>query len=111
MNEKQLSLLGLARRAGRLALGNEAVTEAIRKGSVRLVVLAADLSPRTADGIRRAAEEERLEVLELQASMDELGMALGKRTGLIAVNDAGFAKKIAALQQEAPAGQREIGGI
>lgn len=111
MNEKQLSLLGLARRAGRLALGNEAVMEAIRKGSVKLVVLAGDLSPRTADGIRRAAAEERLEVLELKASMDELGMALGKRTGVIAVNDAGFAKKIAALQQELPAGQRETGGI
>ena len=50
-------------------------------------------------------------MLTAAACMDELGMALGKRTGVIAVNDAGFAEKITALQQEAPAGQREIGGI
>lgn len=111
MNKKQLSLLGLARRAGRLALGCEAATEAIRNGRARLVILAEDLSPRTAGGISREAEEEGIEVLTAAACMDELGMALGKRTGVIAVNDAGFAGKIAALQQEAPAGQREIGGI
>ena len=35
-----LSLLGLARRAGKLSLGNDAAVESLRKGQARLVLLA-----------------------------------------------------------------------
>lgn len=97
MNEKILHLLGIARRAGRLSLGNDAAIESLRKGNARMVLLAADLSPRTALGVRQAAEEEEAAAVTCSATMDEISMALGKRTGVVAVNDAGFAKKLLAL--------------
>ena len=96
-NQKLLSLIGIARKAGRLSLGNDAAIEAIREGKARLVILAKDLSPRTARGIQFAAEEEGVLWIKALETMDEISMALGKRTGIVAVNDAGFAKKLAAL--------------
>lgn len=104
MNENQkkslLSLLGIARRAGRLALGRDAAEEELRKGHTRLVLLAADLSTRSASGVVFAAREAGTPVITLGATMDEISMALGKRTGIVSVNDAGFAKKLNALNAE-----------
>ena len=97
MNEKVLHLLGIARRAGRLSLGNDPTIEALRKGHTEVVLLASDLSPRTAGGVGFAAKEEGVAVVKIKATMDEISMALGKRTGVVAVNDPGFAKKLIAL--------------
>lgn len=97
---KLLSLMGLARRAGRLSLGSDAVIEALREGKARLVILAQDLSPKSAGGVRYAAEESGTKVVQIPETMDEISMALGKRTGIVAINDAGFAKKLAALAEE-----------
>ncbi len=107
MNDKLLHFLGIARRAGRLSLGNDAAIEAMRKGHTKLLLLASDLSPRTAGGVRFAAEEEEVTLVEAKATMDEISMALGKRTGVIAVNDAGFAKKLLALCTAETAGTEE----
>jgi ribosomal protein L7Ae-like RNA K-turn-binding protein len=100
MNEKLLHLLGIARRAGRLSLGNEAAVEALRKGHTRLILFASDLSPRTIGGVEFAAKEEGVAAVQINATMDEISMALGKRTGVVAVNDSGFAKKLLALSAD-----------
>lgn len=100
MNEKLLHLLGIARRAGRLSLGSDAAVEALRKGQARLILLASDLSPRTVGGAEFAAKEEGVAVVHIKPTMDEISVALGKRTGVVAVNDAGFSKKLIALSAD-----------
>lgn len=101
MNQnKILSLLGIARKAGRLSLGNDPAVEAMKSGQTHLVLVASDLSQRTLKGIYHTAEEELIDVLKMDTTMDEIGVALGKRTGIIAVNDAGFAKKLRILCNE-----------
>ena len=85
---KLLSLLGIARRAGRLSLGNDPA------------LVANDLSKRTLKGVCFAAEEAHIDVLTMNETMDEIGAALGKRTGVIAVNDAGFANKMRTMCSE-----------
>ena len=107
-NKRLLSLLGLARRANRLSLGSDPAEEALRKGQARLVLLAEDLSQHTAGGVRFAAEEAGVDVLTAACTMDEISMALGKRTGVVAVNDAGFAKK---LHELCEAGTGEHGTV
>ncbi len=97
MNDALLQFMGLARRAGKLSLGNDPAMEALHKGRARLILLAGDLSPRTAGGVTFAAEEYGVTVVKTGATMDEISMALGKRTGVVAVNDPGFAKKLVAL--------------
>ena len=101
MEDKLLSLLGLARRAGKLALGADAAEEALCGGKAALAVLAADISPRTEEAARRAAARYGVPVCKLRWTMDRLGAAVGKRAGVIAVKDAGFAGAIAALWQTA----------
>ena len=44
MNDRLLSLLGLARRAGRLSLGNDPVLSSMEEGKVKLVLVCPDLS-------------------------------------------------------------------
>lgn len=97
MNDKLLSLLGLARRAGRLTLGNDAVLSSLEVGESALVLLAADLSPRTTKGVELTAQDCGIEIIRTIKTMDEISMALGKRCGVISVNDAGFAKKVRTL--------------
>lgn len=96
-HNKLLSMLGIARKAGKLSLGNDPSLEAMRSGLAHLILVASDLSQRTLRGICHAAEEKMTEILTLDNTMDEIETALGRRTGIIAVNDAGFAKKLRAL--------------
>ena len=94
MKDKLLNLLGIARRAGKITMGMDPVKSSIAKGETRVVLLARDFSSRSASGIESVCEEE---CLHLGQSMDEIGMAIGKRVGVISVNDAGFAKKVREL--------------
>lgn len=97
MNDALLRFMGLARRAGKLSLGSDPVKEALGRGHAQLVLLAGDVSPRTAGGVELAAKEQGVAVVRTVATMDEISMAVGKRAGVVAVNDPGFAKKLIAL--------------
>lgn len=101
MSDRILSLLGLARRAGRLSLGNDAARESIFTGEAKLILLARDLSARTTGGMQAAAQQGGVPWVGLEQSLDEVGMALGKRVGVIAVNDQGFAKRLTELTAQA----------
>lgn len=104
-DNRLLNLLGIARRAGKLELGGEAVKQAVRRHRAKLVLLSADLSRRTAEGIHAEAEKAGVQTAEIHAKMDEVEAALGKRAGVIAVNDTGFAKTLLKL------GAEERGGM
>jgi ribosomal protein L7Ae-like RNA K-turn-binding protein len=100
MSNSLLQLLGLARRAGKLALGGEAAGEAVRGERAGLVLLASDLAPRTARDVSAAAEQSGAKAVTIRPTMDEIARALGKRSGVIAVTDQGFARKLLALSTE-----------
>lgn len=98
MNNQLLSFLGIARRAGALTLGFDPAAEAMSGGKVCLVLLAEDLSPRTMKNIMTAAQKNQVQTIVLERiSMDQIEAAIGKRTGIVAVNDEGFAKKLKTL--------------
>ena len=92
--------MGLARKAGKLAMGNDAAEEAMVQGETRLLILAGDLAPRTRRNISRAAEDAGVTVADTPLTMDEISWAIGRRTGILSVNDEGFAKKMEALCRE-----------
>lgn len=100
MNDKLLSLLGIARRAGRLSLGFDSAEEAIKKGKSRLLILASDLSERSKNAIIKTAQLQSIRTIVLDVTMDKLGTAVGKTTGIISVNDRGFAEKMKTLCTE-----------
>lgn len=100
-----LSLLGLALRGGRLAVGDEPAALAAEAGKARLILLAADAGERTLRRGDRLAEEGRCLLLTLPWSKAELGGALGRSSAAIAaLTDTGLAnalaQKLAALDPE-----------
>ncbi len=100
MNNKLLSLLGIARRAGRVSLGFDSAVDSMHNGKCRLLLLASDLSERTKRLAARAAEDSDVRTVFLDIPMEELGASVGKYTGIIAVNDRGFADRIISLYNE-----------
>lgn len=102
---RALSAMGLARRAGKLNWGYDTVVEAVRQGECSLVLTAANLSEKTKKNARFEAERAGVPYIETGFTMEEISAAIGKKTGVIAICDGGFAKK---LQQElGAAGERE----
>ena len=95
-NDRLLSFLGLCRRAGKMTIGNDAVTENINNGKAYLIILAQDVSDRTEETLRKKLEKSgsRLEIRKLPYSRDDMNAALGKFAGVMSVDNRGFAKKI-----------------
>ncbi len=92
-DSKLLSLIGLARAAGKASVGYTAVSEALKKKQSKLVLLAARSSERTIKEYSAAAS--RLGIKCLLLDTDELGGAVGKPAGIaVSINDAGFADAI-----------------
>jgi ribosomal protein L7Ae-like RNA K-turn-binding protein len=73
---KLLGLLGLARRAGQLALGATAVEKSVKRGERPLIVLATDAGASLAQSVGRLAPVRGL-VTGLVTS-DDLAQALGR---------------------------------
>lgn len=94
MKKQILSLLGLARRANRISMGFDASEDAVVKGNARLVLYASDASEKTVKRIRLKCEATEIPLYLLDATMDEVSFAVGKRIGIMTVNDRGFADKI-----------------
>lgn len=102
---KALSAMGLARRAGKLNWGYDTVVEAMKTGTCCLVIIAGDLSDKTKKNVRFEAERSHVQCIETAFSMEEVSAAIGKKTGVIAICDGGFAKKL--KQELGVAGERE----
>ena len=105
MNDPILHLLGLARKAARLEIGEEPVGAVCRARQAKLVLIASDAAPNT---FRRAAhfgEAGNVLWLALPQTKDELGFALGRGSvAMLALTDIGFAstivKKLAAANPD-----------
>jgi len=100
MEPKLLSFLGIARKAGKLCLGQDVAAESIRSGKATLLILSSDISGKSAMKIQRVAEKSGIPVLQLPVGMDEMKTMLGKRAGILSVTDAGFTKRILELSGE-----------
>lgn len=90
-------MLGLAKRAGKLAVGYDAAVTAVKTKKAFLTVCANDLSPKTIKEWHYATNQQALLILPLEK--EALGAALGirKPAGLIAICDEGFANAIQKL--------------
>ena len=98
MEHKLFGLLGIARRAGHIAIGFDAVRALLHAGRARLVLLASDCSEKTEKELRFAGRERRCPILSVDAPKAELSAALGleKPVAAVATDDRGFA---AAMQK------------
>jgi len=95
VSDPVLHLLGLAKKAGRLELGEEPVGAACRARQARLVLLAADAAPNTRRRAAHFGEAGNVPLLEAPFRKGELGFPLGRSScAMLALTDAGFAAAV-----------------
>lgn len=100
MNDGLLSLLGLCRKAGKLALGHDACKSMAVGRKAKLLLICEDVSGRQKEEmVSTAAREGNIPLLVLNRNMQQVSAALGKTAGILAVSDAGFASQIIKLIQ------------
>ena len=97
MQNKFLSLLGMARKANRVSLGYDKSLEAIHTFKACVVFVANDISQKTKKGLVFAAEESDIKIVDTPYSIFEFTNAVGTQTGIVSINDSGFAKKLVSL--------------
>ena len=91
-------LVGICRRAGHLFIGFDAVAALAADGRAKQILLASDLSEKTAKELRFVAEKHAVPLAVIPTDKEALGALLGlqKPVGVIATDDGGFA---AAMQK------------
>jgi len=90
-NDRFLSLLGLARRAGKISLGfDSSVGSAIKKESA-LILTTKDISPKSMKELRYALTQCQVDIFEIPYDIDDMRSAVGKAVRIVSVNDGGFA--------------------
>ena len=93
--DKRLTLLGFASKAGKLSFGMDAACTALKKKQACLVVTAQDVSEKSRKEITFWARKSDIPVLTLdKCDMETLSHAVGRKGGIISVNDSGFAKAL-----------------
>lgn len=86
------NLLGLAQRAGKLISGEGSVENALRKGKVKLLILAEDASDNTSKLFHNMAQTAGVP-LYIYGTKVALGLAIGKsHRAAIAITDANFVR-------------------
>ena len=107
-----LHLLGIARKAGRLEMGEEPVAAAARSGQARVILLAADAAENSARRAAHFAQRGGMVLLQVPFSKAELGGAVGRTAcAMLAVTDAGLAAAVVKkLAQEDPGRYGEAAG-
>ncbi|MCI6400601.1 MAG: ribosomal L7Ae/L30e/S12e/Gadd45 family protein [Oscillospiraceae bacterium] len=95
MDDRALGLLGIARRAGRLSLGHDAAKGAVLAGKARLCLISADASERLEREFTRMTQGKKtIPLRRVRYTMEEFHRAIGARTGVLTVDDGGFAEKL-----------------
>ena len=94
---KLLGLLGLARRAGKLAVGVSAVEKMVHRGENPVVIVAADAGASLRSKVARWQPVR--DVVEGAVTTADLARALGRdKVAVVAVAESGFVKGIRKLE-------------
>ncbi len=101
MHSKSLSMLGLARRAGKLAMGHDMAKESVTKNKAKLIIICEDASPRLAGEFNRLTGDRKgVELIQSHITMDEVHFAIGYKAAVMAVEDENFSVRIIELLRQ-----------
>ena len=94
--DKLLNLIGLAKKAGKLEVGEEPAGAAARSKHARLILIASDAADNTRRRALHFGEAGECICLEIPPTKEDLGRALGRTScALLALTDIGFAEAVA----------------
>ena len=97
-----ISMLGLARRAGKLSMGHDMAQHAMFEHKAKLVLFCSDVSPRLVTEFERTKELHHVNVKLIQTdiTINEIYFGVGYKAGVMAVDDENMAKKIISLLEQ-----------
>lgn len=93
-------LLTICRKAGKLVLGTDEVKNACRNGKALGVIVAKDFSEKSFKEISFVCTNEGVPLYRSELTLNDIGLALGKVYGVIAVTESGFMKSFATKLQK-----------
>ncbi|MGX4669270.1 YlxQ family RNA-binding protein [Cerasibacillus sp. JNUCC 74] len=100
MKNNYLNILGLAFRAGKCTLGEEAIIKDIRTNRAKLILLASDIGPQTKKKLTDKCKTYEIPYAIVD-DRETLSKAIGKTQRVaIAILDEGFAVKLRSLLGE-----------
>ena len=90
--DRIINAFGLARRAGKCAVGSDICVELIRKNKAKLVIIAQDVSDNTVKNVVNSCSFHNVSYFHLPADKYKLGEKLGKKSGITsaAITDDSF---------------------
>lgn len=95
LNDKILTLLGFASKAGKLSYGFDAVKTALSQKKSKLLLIANDISPKTQKEIMYFGDRFKTKVIALELfNIETVSHAVGHRCGVISVNDISFSEAL-----------------
>ena len=100
MNDKLLSFLGIAMRAGSIVFGMDEVKKNILKNKIKLILTANDISDNSYLKIQKFSVVNNIEFLKIKNTKDDINMILGKYSAILGIKDINFANKIKSIVQE-----------
>lgn len=102
MNDKFLSLLGMARRSGKLCLGHDAAVSSVVKNKAQLCIVSEEGSERLKKEMKHACsfEGKNIPVIIVNYEITELSKAIGSKAAVITVTDEGFASALVKRYEE-----------
>lgn len=104
MNNKVLSLLGFAAKAGKLSFGMDTAVSAIRSSKSKLVVVSGEISPKSQKELTFYADKKGIPVkIFREFDIQTVSKAVGRKCGIISVNDSSFADAV--IKAEETGGQ------
>lgn len=104
--DKILNMLGIAKKAGLLEIGEESVSATARRGKAHVIFSASDAADASKRHAKSYADAARIPQAELMYSKADLGQMLGRGSpGMMAVTDAGIAASLAVMLAETDEGK------
>ncbi len=95
MENKILTLLGFASKAGKLSFGAASALDALKSGKSKLIVISSDISDKSKKEMRFSSDKYSVENIMLSTvSTLNLSNAVGRNCGILSVNDSSFASAI-----------------
>lgn len=96
MNNQLNGILGLCRKANKIAIGHDAVITSIKQSKSYLCITCNDASPRLKKEIldECAYKGRNIKFVDAPFTMNDLGFAIGKKAGVISIDEEGFANKL-----------------
>ena len=92
MSNNKMGLITMCRKAGKLQMGMDMVKDSCKEGNAKGVFVATDFSKKSLKEIKYVCYNENVPLYDLGLTMEEIWSELGKKVGVMSIDDKGFCK-------------------